>query len=215
MDIKNLSNEEIEYLRDEYNKIFTRLSRELISRKEYYVNELGGEPIITNLNITLKGKLLIILKKLTKNAIVSGITGVSPMLLDNDLSELHKDTYQYCMKCNIYELAIRVLNDAISGLDELIHRLNSGTQLIETLESIDRLYQDKKDVDYIDAAVRDYTARLVLLLGVYSNIYDVEKKRIFYALSQRGYDVGMHYDFLKDIKEVYSKIDAKTNTLGR
>lgn len=215
INIMDLSEEELEFMTEEDLVIFERLKHVLIDIKTEVINELGEEPKINNLNITTKGKLQIILKKLAKNAIISGLTGISPIFLDNDLSELKNNSIEYFMQSDIPTLVYSIINDAIGGIEEVINRLKSNEKRNEMLNSIDKLYEEYIDKEYGSGKRKDYSFLIGKMLAVHSNIYNTTKANKLAALFERGYHLGMGYDFLADIREVYSKIDSKTNKMGR
>ena len=215
INIYDLSNEEKQLLIDENKRIFNQLKDEYVSIKNYYINDLGGEPKITGLRLFPKGKLLIILKKLAKNVVISELTGISPIFLDHDLSALKEGNIEHYMTCDLPSLVFSVINDAIKGIDEVIKRLDSEEKSDEMLSVLTKFYSSRKDMEYGSGKRADYTAILVALLGIHSNIYSETKKEKYAALFKRGYNIGMKYDFLADIKAVFSKIDANEKSKGR
>ena len=210
INIMDLSEENLNFMTEEYLVIFERLKKVLIEKKNEAINIIGEEPKIDDFKIRPTGKVFTVLKKIAKNAVIAGLTGISPIFLDHDISELKDNSFEHYLQWDLKALAFSVINDAIDGTEEIISRLRSNEKRNQMLINIDKLYNEYRNMEYGSGKRKDYTFLIAEILGFYSDIYDTSKTNKIGALLERGIHLGMGYDFLCDIKDVYSKIHPET-----
>ena len=211
MDIaQKLSPEEIDRLCDSFIHIFNRVKEELEKIETRCRAYAGGKPVTEDIKLSPRRKVLTVLKKLTLNSTISAVSDIPPEFLDNDLSALRNNSYESFLRCDLFRLVYGVTTDALQGTTELLNRLRSPERRTEALENIYSFYMAKKDDDYLSGKRHDYTVMLAILFNIHSDIYNDMNREKFMALTNRGYDIEMPYDFFADIKEICMKHPLKT-----
>ena len=90
--IDEMNEETIDYLCGEIVRIFSDVSKDMEEQKLEFNEILGlkNPPIINNVELTPWGKILFLAKKVAKKVLISTLTGIDTMYIDDDTSSLFR-----------------------------------------------------------------------------------------------------------------------------
>ena len=200
-----LDDDKLHYFQNEFIKIFEEVKKQIDEIEEQRRNDIGKERKVDDLKVTKFGKIALLAKKVFVNTAISHFTGIDPVYLDNDSEFLRLTDLQklgYYRRCDTSALAYSISKDLKNAMEVFVNKLKTDNreELIKLLKNVDEAHMVTYEL--LNQNVKAFEALLYPIM-MRDGIFTYNNFAKIQALSDRGFYVGLSYNFIKDLDNVY------------
>ena len=204
-----MSLEDISYFKNGYLKVMQSLKAKVEEAIRYYDQIVPEEYRFNNIDLTMKGKLLFLAKKLAVNTALTFFTGVKPMYLDTGVEALtRRGRYNKYLKTDPAVLSRFACIDLQRGLDAAIEMLNvtDEAKLRENLKKFDAGYREMAEAN-IKSNLPCYAINLAIYLMNNLKILNNSTHDKIHAIYTQKYNLGLNENFYLELDSMYKEYE--------
>ena len=205
-----MSIEDINYFKNRYLKVMMSL-RARTDEILGIIDEMMPENArFNNVELTLKGKLLFLAKKLAINTGLTFFTGINPMYLDSGAEVFsRKGRYQKYQKTDPLSLSRSATLDLQRGLDKAIEMLNTMDEAVlrDNLKKFDEGYNQMAK-EGIKSDLPCYAITLSVFLINNLKILDLSTFDKIDVLYKRNMSLELTENFYLEFDNIYKEYES-------